>query len=436
MKLKKKTHVVILGAGISGLTVSYFLNQYKINNTVIEKDKVAGGLLKSFKIKDFVFDNFIHISHAKNSIVKNFFKKSSYYFKLKPKPNNLYKKIWIDHSPQFHLYPLKLGEKIKIIYSFLKRKKNKKYRIKNYENWLKGAYGNYFAKNFPMKYTEKYWATKSKNLSTSWIKFRMQEISLWDLLKGSFAKIFRDTYYSSDMKYPKTGGYESFLRILKKNNNIIFNSKVNFIDHKKKKIYLGKKIIKYTNLVSTIPLPEFSNLTKEKNKKIEFHANKLRCTSGIIISIGLNVEINTRTWFYIYNKDFRASRIYAPKKLSKNNCPRGKSSLQAEIFLDNKKKINDKYLNFVKKNTIDNLIKYRIIKKENIEFIDIKYKKYANVIFDKNYDTSRGFIINYFKKLNVDFVGRFGSWAYLWSDQCFMSGKATAQKILRENLFK
>ena len=113
MKFKKKTHVVILGAGISGLTVSHFLNQHKINNTIIEKNKVAGGLLKSFKIKRFVFDNFIHISHAKNSTVKNFFKKSSSYFKLKPKPNNLYEEIWIDHSPQFHLYPLKCGQPCK-----------------------------------------------------------------------------------------------------------------------------------------------------------------------------------------------------------------------------------------------------------------------------------------------------------------------------------
>ena len=216
MKSKKKTHVVILGAGISGLTVSYFLNKLKVKNTIIEKDKVAGGLLKSFRIKNFVFDNFIHISHAKNSIAKNFFKKSSSYYQLNPKPNNLYKKIWIDHSPQFHLYPLSFQEKFKIILSYLKRNKKKDFRIKNYENWLKGAYGNYFAKNFPMKYTEKYWATKSKNLSTNWIKFRMQEISFWELIKGSFFKIFKDTYYSSDMKYPKKGGYESFLKILKK----------------------------------------------------------------------------------------------------------------------------------------------------------------------------------------------------------------------------
>ncbi len=434
MKSKKKTHVVILGAGISGLTVSYFLNKMQIKNTIIEKDRIPGGLLKSFKIKNFIFDNFIHISHAKNSAVKNFFRMSSSYFQIKPKPNNLYKNKWIDHSPQFHLYPLKIKEKIKIILSFLKRNRKKEFRIKNYENWLRGAYGNYFANNFPMKYTEKYWATKSRNLSTNWIKFRMQEISFWELIKGSFFKIFKDTYYSSDMKYPKKGGYESFLNILKNNKNIIYNCKLNYIDLFNKKISFDKKTISYTNLVSTIPLPEFSMLTKEKNKKLISHSKKLRCTAGIIISIGLNTEIKTRTWFYVYNKDFKAARIYAPKKLSRNNCPKGKSSLQAEIFLDNKTKVGKKYLNKIKKNTIDNLIKYNVIKKENIEFINIKYKQYANVIFDKNYDKSRNYLLSYFKKLGVDFVGRFGSWAYLWSDQCFMSGKAMAQKIYRENL--
>ena len=31
--------------------------------------------------------------------------------------------------------------------------------------------------------------------------------------------------------------------------------------------------------------------------------------------------------------------------------------------------------------------------------------------------------------LLVNFVGRFGRWAYLWSDDCFLSGKLTAEKI-------
>ena len=70
-KKNNSQNIVILGAGISGLTVSYFLNKFKIRNQVIEKQNKCGGLLKSFKVKKYVFDNFIHISQAKKPIAKN-----------------------------------------------------------------------------------------------------------------------------------------------------------------------------------------------------------------------------------------------------------------------------------------------------------------------------------------------------------------------------
>ena len=63
----------------------------------------------------------------------------------------------------------------------------------------------------------------------------------------------------------------------------------------------------------------------------------------------------------------------------------------------------------------------------------MRFNKYANIIFDKNYDKTKKYIMSYYKKFNIDFIGRFGSWAYLWSDQCFLSGKATAKKIYMEH---
>ena len=138
-----------------------------------------------------------------------------------------------------------------------------------------------------------------------------------------------------------------------------------------------------------------------------------------------------RTWFYIYDKKFKAARIYSPSKLSKFNCPKNKSSIQAEIFIDNKKKISKEYLDYVKKNTIENLVKIGIFEKKDLEVVNIKFLKYANVIFDKNYSRNRNLVLDYFKRYNVDFVGRFGRWAYLWSDDCFLSGKLTASKIYK-----
>ena len=51
LKKNKAQNVVILGAGISGLTVSYFLNKFKVRNTIIEKQNKSGGLCgKDFTI--------------------------------------------------------------------------------------------------------------------------------------------------------------------------------------------------------------------------------------------------------------------------------------------------------------------------------------------------------------------------------------------------
>ena len=142
-------------------------------------------------------------------------------------------------------------------------------------------------------------------------------------------------------------------------------------------------------------------------------------------------KINMRTWFYIYDKKFKAARVYSPSKLSKFNCPKNKSSLQAEIFVDNKENVTREYLDYVKNNTVENLVKIGIFEKKDLEIVNVKILKYANVIFDKHCSKNRSLILEYFKKYNVDFVGRFGKWAYLWSDDCFLSGKLTAEKIYK-----
>ena len=242
-----------------------------------------------------------------------------------------------------------------------------------------------FAKHFPIAYTEKYWATKSKDMSTSWIKFRMQPINLKDLIIGAFFNIYKNTFYSNQMRYPKHGGYGSFLNILKKNKSIKFNKKIKKINLQKKEIFFnqGKKI-KFDRLVSTIPLPEFCKLSKNISPKILRASKKLRCTAGILVSIGVKQKVNMRTWFYIYDKKIKAARVYSPSKLSKFNSPKNKSSLQAEIFVDNKENVTREYLNYVKNNTVENLVKIGIFEKKDWEVDKVKVLKYAKVIFDKN----------------------------------------------------
>ena len=52
--------VVIIGAGISGMTAAALLSRCGLSVCVLEKEPHAGGYLAGFRRKDFRFDSAIH----------------------------------------------------------------------------------------------------------------------------------------------------------------------------------------------------------------------------------------------------------------------------------------------------------------------------------------------------------------------------------------
>ena len=293
--MRKKN--IIIGAGIAGLSASFHLRKRGIKSEILERKSRPGGLLDNFVIDGFTFDHFVHLSLAKDNYVKSFFAKSANYHTHNPTPNNYYKNKWITHSPQNHLFPLGINEKLKIIIDFIFRKKLKFDKTLNYENWLRGIYGNYFAENFPMVYTKKYWTISAKQMSAKWVSFRMNIPKLKDILKGSLFPIYNNTYYAKNLRYPKTGGYKSFLNILLKQKNISLKQNILLIDIKNKIIYTDKKKIKYNNLISSIPLNELCKIIKKVPTKVKNASNKLQYTSGVLVSLGFKKKSILRCGF-------------------------------------------------------------------------------------------------------------------------------------------
>ena len=63
--------------------------------------------------------------------------------------------------------------------------------------------------------------------------------------------------------------------------------------------------------------------------------------------------------------------------------------------------------------------------------VDIKY---AYVIFDNERKAAVKVIHDYLKKLDIIPFGRYGLWAYLWSDEAILSGKKVIEKIVITNI--
>ena len=422
--------IVILGAGVSGLSSGYHLKLKGIDSLIFEKNQSYGGLCDNFTIDGFRFDKFVHFSHTQNNYVLKLFSQSSDYYSYIPKSSNYYHGIWLKHPAQNNLYPLNVSEKVKIIIDFINSPKYN--QPKNYEEWLRSAFGVYFSRNFPEVYTRKYWTLEAKDLNTSWIENRMYRPKLEEVLYGAMSEDTPTVYYADEMRYPKKGGYKSFLKYMTDFNNIEFNKEVVKIDINNKKIYFQDNTSEnYDVLISSIPLPELINMISYIPEEVLQASQMLSFTSGYLVSLGLKrVKSMENLWLYIYDEDILTSRVYFPHLKSPDNVPENFSSLQAEIYFSNFKPLNIDE-NEIMENTIQQLISIGLFSSEDIIVKDIRQEKYANVIYDHNIQKARKNVHDFLKQQGIFYIGRFGEWAYLWSDQSLISGKIAADKIIK-----
>jgi protoporphyrinogen oxidase len=422
------TSTVILGGGISGIAANYFLG--KENAAIYEQNEYWGGLCNSFSIGGFKFDTAVHLSFAASSIVRSIFDKTPYNA-YNPQPISYYKGSWLKHPVQNNLFPLSTEEKVKALKDFI-YKPNQTDSYDNYKSWLYSKYGKYISDNFYLPYTEKYWCETAENMETSWIKNRIYIPEIDEVLYGAMTEETPNRYYAQEMRYPKKGGYKSFLEPMISNVNLKLNKKAVMIDNNNKLVeFEDGSSVYYENLISSIPLPELINIMKDVPSDIKEASKNLIATSLALVSIGFNTPCNSpkNIWFYMYDNDILPARAYYPGLKSEKNTPIGQSSIQFEIYYS-----RNKPLNTTKEALTDHLLsvieKLKINSKSNVLFIDLRHIPYANIIFDKKISYSKNLIHQYLDNLKIKYAGRFGEWDYLWSDQSFLSGKKAADMLV------
>lgn len=412
---------LVLGCGISGLGALHTLHLTSSVAIGLEKADTYGGLCNSFTIDGFTFDRFIHLSFSQIDEVSEIFGKVDCGFiRHIPNPSNIYKRKWIKHPAQNNLYILDDEEKQYIIADFKKRPSVDCIAIEDYEDWLRLQFGDYFAEHFPMVYTRKYWMKEASELRSEWAGKRIYQPSLEEVIAGSEKEDERITYYAKEMRYPVKGGYKRYLKLMADEASIKYNTEVTRIDTLSRMVYTSDcKCYPYQRLISSLPLTEIVKMVQRCPSDVKEAASKLECTSGYHVSIALKTKtVPPYLWWYIYDKDILAARVYSPSLKSSNNAPEGCSSLQMEVYC----KENEYTEQELFERTVGKLIEAGIINGEDILFTHVGFEKYANVIFTKPIYESRKIVRDYLTSVGIETIGRFGEWDYLWSDQALMSG--------------
>lgn len=418
----------ILGGGLTGLTLSYLLNQKGIDFEILQKEKECGGLIKTLHDDGFTFDyGGSHIIFSKDTEVLDFMVNLLGDNKVRSRRNTkiLYKGCYVKYPFENGLSNLSNYDNFECLYYFIQNLIKKEMDIpKNLKEWCYYTFGRGISEKYLIPYNEKIWKYPLEKMSLEWVE-RIPNPPVEDIIKSSLG-IETDGYiHQLYFYYPRVGGIWTLIKSLEEGikDKIITNFNVKKIKKEDEKwiILNGQEEKSYDKIISTIPIHNLVNVLNVP-VDVKIAVNNLKYNSLITIMIGINKpKINDFTWLYIPDKDVLTHRVSFPSNYSSYVVPEGKSSVLAEITCnigDGIWKIKDDDL--IKK-TISDLHRLKIINKEDVCFVKVKRTKYAYVINDLDYRDNIRIVRDYMSEVGIDIVGRFSEFKYLNMDDCIRS---------------
>lgn len=440
MKNKK---VLILGAGLSGISCAYHLRKKKgIESLVLEKSDSVGGTARSISINGFTFDFTGHLLHLHYPYTKKLI-----HALLK---NNLHTcvrnaaiyshGILTPYPFQVNTYGLPkkvVSECVNGFINAVKRYSDDKKRSTSlpFSIWSKRTFGEGIHKHFMKSYNEKLWQVSLNQMTAEWCGMFVPQPKIDDVLRGSKGDISKSFGYNVTFLYPKKGGIQVLPDALARKLPIQTNITFEKVDWKNKKIKLSSgEWINYDFLVSTVPLVELLKRMESLPHAVQETVPRLKWTSVLCINLGVNrAKISDKSWIYFPEKKFIFYRVGFPMNFTPHVVPKGCSSMYVEVSCPSEKKLNWQNPQFMKRVRKD-LERCGILKKsDKIVVTNIIPIPCAYVIYTLNRKKIMQTIFDFLQKNNIFSIGRYGGWKYSFMEEAIVDGQKTAEQILSPN---
>lgn len=428
-------HVVILGAGLTGLSTAYHLEKLGIKDfKLYEKEKTVGGLCRSVEHDGFTFDYTGHLLHSNDDYFTNFLTHvvGMDAFNAITRRSFIYSKGVYTHFPfQSNLYGLPHEIIAECIEGFVQRPTRIKKRESFYD-WAVRMFGIGIVKHFFAPYQEKIFAYDSKKISASWTGRFVPKTDLKSIIHGALQpQTAAHQGYNAHFLYPKKGGINSWITKVADAIKSPFYTgyEVEAIDIKNKIVtFKNGDFESYELLVSTLPLDVFLSLSRETSSQdIKKAAKKLRCNSVANFNLGIQKkDLSDKHWVYLPEKEFPHYRIGFYHNFSDAMTPPDCSSVYGEYayFSHQKSHVHD-------------TVAYAIQKTQKLLHVSD-----AQVIAQRTMHISHAYVIfdfwreKYLPRIHTELlhhgihsIGRYGAWKYASMQESVLDGKTMAEYI-------
>ncbi|MGB8468019.1 MAG: FAD-dependent oxidoreductase [Candidatus Babeliales bacterium] len=427
-------HVVILGAGLTGLSAAYHLEKRGFTDfRIFEKEGEAGGLCRSIEQDGFTFDYTGHLLHINDSYFKEFIQQTIGLNALTSIDRRSYiysHDVYTQYPFQTNLHGLPAAVITACIAGYLKRKKRNKTE-KNFIDWAYEQFGAGIANSFFIPYQKKIFAYNLRAITPSWTGRFVPSTSLQQIIEGAVAREISSVGYNAHFYYPTRGGIQAWLRAIQAciQTPIHTSFTVRSVDLRHRVVcFENGHEEPFTHLINTLPLDTFLSLLRETpDSHMAIAIDQLACNSVVNFNIGVSGRsLSDKHWIYFPEKQFPFYRIGFPHNFSVDTVPAGCSSLYGEFA---HMQLPAHKIAHVLRSSTDAAKKLLHINAHDIATEKTIYIRHAYVIYNFWREKYLPRLLQSLQNYGIISTGRYGAWKYASMQESVLDGKLAAENV-------
>ncbi|MBT42235.1 MAG: UDP-galactopyranose mutase [Idiomarina sp.] len=409
--------VLIIGAGISGLSVANLLSERKgISADIWESNKKPGGLIECDVVRGFLYHKVGgHVFNSKKTDVLNWFwgkfDKENEFVKVDRNAKILLQNKLVGYPLENHLYQLDRKLASQVVKDLISASKNDKVE-KNFKEFLLNTFGRTLCDMYFFPYNEKIWQCNLEKVSLEWLEGKLPTPDLEKIIVDNIFKKKEDEMVHSTFFYPVKGGSQFIANRLSEGLNIEYGLTVDSIQIHPHGVIVNNEF--YEKLIFTGDVREL-NFIIEGLSESAYSAvkNVTSLLSHGTSNILCECDPTDLSWLYIPESFTRAHRIIYTGNFSKfNNTNSQRSSCTVE---------------FSGKLTEDEMINELDKLPGNLVPLSSNHQKSSYVIHESKTKKSVETVKSELAKHNVLLLGRFAEWEYFNMDTAIASAMSLVE---------
>ncbi len=389
--------IVIIGAGISGLTAAKKLEKDYI---ILEKENYLGGLSTQYPANGYWFDFGGHYFHFQDkSEIKEYLLNFSRFKEFQRKSKTFLLDRFVPFPVQLHLSYLPLPLKNTILKEILD---NKQTSEDDLHHFLETQFGNTLFHLFFQPFLSKYYHVDLGSISAGMDKGSIPVPNKEQIFAGFKGKTFSKTGYNPVFYYPVPSLRHFIQRYAQGvEDQIRLNQEVIEIDCDKKRVRTRDETFYYDALVTSMPLNHLLKIIKPRDRFPS--AQQLRHISTLVVNVVLKRKRKRFHWVYLPEPGFPFYRVGFYPVHPYPVCYL-EQTVHPGISVDKKALLGD--ISFTLK-------KLKVIENSNeVVYFNTRIIPVSYIIFTREWKTTVPPLLEKLKNYNIYSIGRYGSWNY------------------------